>query len=79
MGFLYNSRCKIRDYLIVVFANGFLFGNVLVPATVLFSGGELINLALCVRILDNHLRFDLTMFSHFCIIVSEEWEKVSHS
>ena len=27
------------------------------PATVLFSGGELINLALCVRILDNHLLF----------------------
>ena len=24
------------------------------PATVLFSGGEFINLALCVRILDNH-------------------------
>jgi len=24
----------MRDYLIVVFANGFLFGNVLVPATV---------------------------------------------
>jgi len=37
------------------FRKWFPFGNVLVPATVLFSGGELINLALCVRILDNHL------------------------
>ena len=36
------------------FRKWFPFGNVLVPATVLFSGGELINLALCVRILDNH-------------------------
>ena len=38
------------------------FGNVLVPATVLFSGGEFINLALCVRILDNHLSFLLIYF-----------------
>jgi hypothetical protein len=37
------------------FRKWFPFGNVLVPATVLFSGGEFINLALCVRILDNHL------------------------
>jgi hypothetical protein len=37
------------------FRKWFPFGNVPVPATVLFSGGELINLALCVRILDNHL------------------------
>ena len=35
------------------------FGNVLVPATVLFSGGEFINLALCVRILDNHTNLKL--------------------
>jgi len=44
----------------ICFRKWFPFGNVLVPATVLFSGGELINLALCVRILDNHLSFTIT-------------------
>ena len=42
------------------------------PATVLFSGGEFINLALCVRILDNHLRFNLTFICGFDIIIVKD-------
>jgi hypothetical protein len=49
------------------------FGNVLVPATVLFSGGEFINLALYVRILDNHfLKKRLDFYMRFWYNIGRE-------